>query len=113
MRWLNKTCVLAAKEISTNGAYKGGKRTILPELGKVKNEKFEFSCPKTSMPVFDFGFKLNPAIGISAQSMGNGDYYTITSKSTTGFTIEFFNSSATSIDRSFDYIVKGVGQVIF
>ena len=61
---------------------------------------------------FDFGFKLNPAIGISAQSMGNGDYYTITSKSTTGFTIEFFNSSATSIDRSFDYIVQGVGQVI-
>jgi hypothetical protein len=44
--------------------------------------------------------------------MGNGDYYTITSKSTTGFTIEFFNSSATSIDRSFDYIVQGVGQVI-
>ena len=61
---------------------------------------------------FDFGFKLNPAIGISAQSMGNGDYYTITSKSTTGFTIEFFNSSATSIDRSFDYISQGVGQVI-
>ena len=61
---------------------------------------------------FDFGFKLNPAIGISAQSMGNGDYYTITSKSTTGFTIEFFNSSATSIDRSFDYIAQGVGQII-
>jgi len=61
---------------------------------------------------YDFGFKLNPAIGISAQSMANGDYYTITSKSTTQFTIEFFNSSATSIDRDFDYIVQGVGQVI-
>jgi len=61
---------------------------------------------------YDFGFKLNPAIGISAQSLANGDYYTITSKSTTGFTIEFFNSSDTSIDRTFDYIVQGVGQVI-
>ena len=61
---------------------------------------------------FDFGFKLNPAIGISAQSMANGDFYTITSKSTTAFTIEFFNSSGTSIDRTFDYIVQGVGQVI-
>jgi len=61
---------------------------------------------------YDFGFKLNPAIGISAQSLSNGDYYTITSKSTTGFTIEFFDSSDISIDRSFDYIVQGVGQVI-
>jgi hypothetical protein len=61
---------------------------------------------------YDFGFKLNPAIGISAQSLANGDYYTITSKSTTGFTIEFFDSSDISIDRSFDYIVQGVGQVI-
>ena len=61
---------------------------------------------------FDAGFKLNPAIGISAQSMANGDYYSITSKSTTGFTIEFFNSSATSIDRTFDYIAQGVGQII-
>lgn len=61
---------------------------------------------------FDAGFKLNPAIGISAQSMANGDYYSINSKSNTGFTIEFFNSSATSIDRSFDYIAQGVGQII-
>ena len=44
--------------------------------------------------------------------MANGDYYSITSKSNTGFTIEFFNSSATSIDRSFDYIAQGVGQII-
>lgn len=61
---------------------------------------------------YDFGFKLNPSIGISAQSMSSGDYYSITSKSTTQFTIEFYNSSDTSIDRTFDYIVQGVGQVI-
>lgn len=61
---------------------------------------------------YDFGFKLNPAIGISAQSMNTGDYYSITSKSTTQFTIEFFNSSGTSIDRTFDFIAQGVGQII-
>ena len=61
---------------------------------------------------YDFGFKLNPAIGISAQSMNTGDFYSITSKSTTQFTIEFFNSSGTSIDRTFDFIAQGVGQVI-
>jgi len=61
---------------------------------------------------YDYAFKVNPAIGISAQSMANGDYYVITSKSASQFTIEFFNSSDTSIDRTFDYIAEGVGQVI-
>jgi hypothetical protein len=61
---------------------------------------------------FTYGFKFNPALGISAQSLANGDYYVITGKSTSQFTIEFFNSSDTSIDRTFDYIAEGVGQVI-
>ena len=61
---------------------------------------------------FTYGFKFNPALGISAQSLANGDYYVITGKSTSQFTIEFFNSSDTSIDITFDYIAEGVGQVI-
>jgi len=61
---------------------------------------------------FTNAFKTNPAVGISAQNMDTGDYYTITSKSTTGFTIEFFDSSDTSINRTFDYIAEGHGQVI-
>jgi hypothetical protein len=44
--------------------------------------------------------------------MDTGDYYTITSKTTSGFTIEFFDSSDISVDRTFDYIAEGVGQVI-
>ena len=87
--------------------------TVIASLSKRNESGNDISSGTGGKAItFDFGFKLNPAIGISAQSMGNGDYYTITSKSTTGFTIEFFNSSATSIDRSFDYIVQGVGQVI-
>jgi len=61
---------------------------------------------------YAFAFKANPAIGISAQNMDTGDYYTITSKSTTGFTIEFFDSGDTSVNRTFDYIAEGHGQVI-
>jgi len=61
---------------------------------------------------YNYAFKVNPALGISAQSLANGDYYVITGKSTSQFTIEFFNSSDTSIDRTFDYIAEGVGQVI-
>tara|TARA_R100001086_G_scaffold218452_1_gene135158 strand:- start:349 stop:3330 length:2982 start_codon:yes stop_codon:yes gene_type:complete len=61
---------------------------------------------------YDHAFKLVPAIGISAQNMATGDFYTITNKTVSGFTIEFFNSSGSTIDRTFDYIAEGVGQVI-
>ncbi len=57
-------------------------------------------------------FKVVPALGIAAQNMDSGDYFTITNKTASGFTIEFFNSSDTSIDRNFDFIAEGSGQVI-
>ena len=58
---------------------------------------------------FAQGFRETPAIGIGAQDMQTGDYYEITSKSRTGFTITFKNSSGTAISRSFDYVAKGYG----
>jgi len=61
---------------------------------------------------FDHAFKLVPAIGISSQDMATGDFYTITSKTVSGFVIEFFNSSGSTVDRTFDFIAEGVGQVI-
>ena len=47
------------------------------------------------------------AIGISSQNLQNGDRHTITSKTLNGFTINYFNSSGSTIDRTFDYITKG------
>jgi len=58
---------------------------------------------------FAQGFRETPAIGIGAQDMQTGDYYEITSKSRTGFTITFKNSSGTAVSRSFDYVAKGYG----
>ena len=54
-------------------------------------------------------FFVNPAIGIAAQNMATGDFYTISNKATTGFTIQFFNSSGSGVNRTFDYIAKGHG----
>ena len=54
-------------------------------------------------------FYASPAVGIAAQNMATGDYYTITSKTKTGFTITFYNSSAAAQDRNFDYVAKGYG----
>ena len=54
-------------------------------------------------------FRFNPSITVSGQNMATGDFFTITNKSTTGFTIEFFNSSGTSINRTFDFTSRGIG----
>lgn len=52
-------------------------------------------------------FKATPSVSIATQNMSSGDYYTITSKSNTGFTINFFNSSNSPINRTFDWQAKG------
>jgi len=52
-------------------------------------------------------FKEVRSVAISVGDMQSGDFYAITNKATTGFTIEFFNSSSTSVDRLFDYVATG------
>lgn len=55
---------------------------------------------------FPQAFQVIPAIGVTARDMDTGDYYTISNKSETGFDIDFFDSGATQISRTFDYIAK-------
>jgi len=50
------------------------------------------------------------SITIMPQDMATGDYYTITSKARTGFTITFYDSGATAVDRTFDYQAYGYGR---
>lgn len=52
-------------------------------------------------------FMASPSLGITAQNMATGDYYTISSKSVSGFTIQFFNASNVAVNRTFDYHAKG------
>ncbi len=56
-------------------------------------------------------FRVTPAIGIAVGNLQTGDYYEITNKSATGFTIEFKNAAGTSVDRQFDWIAKGYGRL--
>jgi hypothetical protein len=48
-------------------------------------------------------------LGINAENMATGDYYSVTNKTNHGFTIKFFNASGTGVSRRFDYIAKGYG----
>ena len=47
------------------------------------------------------------ALGLAIDNMASGDYYTITSKTASGFQVNFFNSSNSAIDRQFDFIARG------
>ena len=58
---------------------------------------------------FANSFYAIPSIGVSAQGLASGDYYAITSKSKTGFTIQFFNSSGSGISKTFDWSAVGYG----
>jgi len=56
-------------------------------------------------------FKETPAVAIAAENLAQGDYYEITSKSASGFTITFRNSGGSAVSRTFDYVAKGYGEL--
>ena len=61
---------------------------------------------------FTNAFFTEPSVTIASQNLASGDFFTITSKSATGFTIEYFNSSGSTVDRTFDYVATGQGRAI-
>ena len=52
-------------------------------------------------------YSANYAVGITAQGMATGDFFELTSKTTTGFSVAFKNSAGTGISKTFDYMAKG------
>ena len=58
------------------------------------------------------GFKEAPAIGVTANNLDTGDYYTISSQTNTGFDIIFKNSAGTAVSRTFSVLAKGYGRAV-
>jgi len=54
-------------------------------------------------------FYATPSVGVSIQGLSTGDYYTLTSKTKTGFTLQIFNSGGAGISKSFDWTAYGYG----
>ena len=57
--------------------------------------------------VFGDSFFAIPSVGITANDMGSGDYFTVANKTITGFDVTFFNSSAVAVSRTFNYQARG------
>jgi hypothetical protein len=54
-------------------------------------------------------YKVLQGISIAAQGLQTGDYYVITAKSNSGFSIVFKNASNAPVSRLLDYVAKGYG----
>ena len=66
------------------------------------------SGTSTKSITFTKPFKtVNYAVGVTAQGMATGDYFTVTNKAITGFDVAFFNSSNAGVSKTFDFIAKG------
>ena len=67
------------------------------------------SGTSTKTITFTNPFFAIPSIGISAQNMATGDFFSISNKSISSFDIVFQNSSGTNINRTFDFVAIGHG----
>ena len=61
---------------------------------------------------FSSPYQVRPSLSITQQSMLTGDYFELTAQDKDGFTIEFFNSSGTSVTRTFDWVARGIGRKV-
>jgi predicted phage tail protein len=61
---------------------------------------------------FPNAFYATPSIGITAQDMNQGDYFTIGNATRTGFEVTFRNSAGSIVSRTFDYQAVGHGREI-
>jgi len=61
-----------------------------------------------------FSDQSNPAIGLSLTNLSSGDYYQITGKDHTGFTITVYDNTDTQLTTptQLDYVAKGFGKEI-
>jgi hypothetical protein len=55
-------------------------------------------------------FRGTPAITITPADLVSGEYFTITAKSRTGFTVQFKNNAGAGISRTFDWTARGHGR---
>lgn len=76
----------------------------MPDITQAGNDIVSSSTTNT---ICSYSFHEVPAITIAGQNLATGDYFSISSKTTSGFTVNFYNASGTRISRVFDWVAKG------
>jgi hypothetical protein len=98
-------------DTATPAIYELSASVDMPDRTTAEDNVTSGTASSGKVVTFSPAFKELQGLGISAQSLATGDFYELTSKSATGFTIKFKNSSGSVVSRDFDYVAKGYGYV--
>ena len=92
---------------------------VVEELGvitefqrRIESERNKTSGAAAYAVTFPTAFYSTPSVGITAQDMDAGDYFTVSAVSRTGFTVTFRDSGANIVSKTFDYQAVGHGRQI-
>jgi predicted phage tail protein len=90
---------------------------VIRELGATaelqqRTETASDTGSSTYNVVYADAFYAAPDVTISPSNMATGDFFTLTSVTRTGFTVEFKNSASAAVTRSFTYTAVGFGREI-
>lgn len=96
-----------------------GENVVVEELGvitqvqrRTETQRNLTSGAASYAVTFPSAFYTVPSVGITAQDMNTGDYFTVSSVSRTGFTVTFRNSGGSMVSKVFDYQAVGHGREI-
>jgi predicted phage tail protein len=90
---------------------------VISELGATaelqqRTETASSSGSSTYTVTYADAFYAAPDVTISPSNMATGDFFTLTSVTRTGFTVEFKDSASAAVTRSFTYTAVGYGREI-
>ena len=83
---------------------------LLPKMSLSDSNVASTTSTSGKAITFSPAFYQTPSLTVIGQNMATGDFFTVTSKTRTGFTVEFFNSSGSTVDRTFDFQANGIGM---
>ncbi len=106
-RYLKFRLVLTSSDLSSTAVVQEATVTVdMPD--RIFSEDNISSGTSTKTVTFSTPFKsTNYAVGITAENMATGDFFTVSNKTVNSFDVLFKNSSGTNISRTFDFIAKG------
>mgnify|MGYP003640194624 CR=1 FL=1 len=83
------------------------KMTELATLIDMPSRVMGASAAATTSITYADPFYAPPNLVVTPTNLGNGEYYTISSETKTGFGINFYNSADSAITRNYNYLAKG------
>lgn len=106
-RYLKFRLVLTSSDLASTAVVSEASVTVdMPD--RIFSEDNISSGTSTKTVTFSSPFKsTNYAVGITAENMETGDFFTVSNKTVNSFDVLFKNSSGTNISRTFDFIAKG------